>query len=1022
MPNAYSEMNFFLKGKIENKKVPDLSGKHHYGIPKGGIRLSGNKFIFDGKSSGIDIKNSKKINIKNGASYVAVVKFANMSKDAYDSVIFKKNQFVLSKKGEIFYCNFFNGKKWCAKLYSPKSIKLIPNKWYHLVLTFKHYIATNNGENWTDMKLYVNGRCIAGLRRDYIYPADSEEAIQIGKANGFGRVWNLDGAIAEIRMYDKTLSALEIEKVFAEQKFVKPSSNTPLKLSNKKQVILKQIQVIAKEDSKKVLTVKALVSALETIGKIRNSDIKFFYYAEELKKAIKKSQDVVKLLNDWNSIGRIKTINNKYVFLTYAYDPERHWFKFINIYDLKGERNLFRAGSKLWEINIEKQGGKHSFNSFSKNLRVEFIEKPVKKDNNWYFKLKWTHQYFTVQSQFILSGKRLEYDLKVLGNHADKLIKEVIFPSMKIKQLKQGQDILLVPKMSGVEYSDPVAKNISYANVYPSNYAAMQFGAYYDVKGGMYFAVEDKRAQTKMLSFLSGNKSIQVEYFWNVGFKPGTKNSFNPGCRAVFEIMRGNWYDAGLIYRRFLKNSKPVWWTKKLPREDTPEWFRNNSLWIRQWVKKTNFKKLEKKIIAARDYFEMPFVIHWYSWHGQHDQDYPHYDICTNFSKLMKRMQNKDIKVIPYINGRIWDTKDCGDEDWQYSKLALPNTVKGVDGKVRTSVFKKRLFAIMCPYTELWHNKIFEVANKVLGFGFNGLYWDQVAGASPVLCYDKSHGHLLGDCDLWFMKGNYKIFSNVRTYCKKKYPAAAFFSEDNAEPYSKVFDGALCWRWMIKTQVPLFQLIYSGRVQFIGLHYTHICESKNARYSKTAKQLVCSEQMGWFTIRDLFASSKNYKLFLKKAIHVRKAMLKFFNEGMLARPIKFSKENKVIKRKWGIYETSYVNSPEIVSNAWKYENTIAYLMVNTVNKKINQKIVFDSSTYGIKTNKLKINMFCSNGKFESSDVNSKFGKELSFEPYSIKLWIISPTGAVQQNTKNIITKAKIIFKKISNFSIPTNGF
>jgi hypothetical protein len=67
-------------------------------------------------------------------------------------------------------------------------------------------------------------------------------------------------------------------------------------------------------------------------------------------------------------------------------------------------------------------------------------------------------------------------------------------------------------------------------------------------------------------------------------------------------------------------------------------------------------------------------------------------------------------------------------------------------------------------------------------------------------------------------------------------------------------------------------------------------------------------------------------------------------------------------------------------------------------------------------------MFCSNGKFESSDVNSKFGKELSFEPYSIKLWIISPTGAVQQNTKNIITKAKIIFKKISNFSIPTNGF
>jgi hypothetical protein len=1015
LSSAYGGMQVLLRAKEGNKKIPDLSGKNHYGILKGGINIFKTQFIFNGKNSGIHLNDSKDINIKNGASYVAIVKFSDLSKNTYDAVIYKHRQFVLAKKGNLLYCNFFNGKKWCTKLYSSG---IVPNRWYHLTLTFERHVAVDTGENWTQMKLYINGRCISKIKRNYMYPTDSREPIQIGKADGFGNVWHLNGAIGEIRIYDKTLSSTEIEKLFENQNFVKPNPDTSKKLSSKELNILKQIRVMTTSSSERDRMARALIYALDTVGKIRNSGIVFSRYADRLKQAITKNKNSTQLLNDWNSIDKIKTISNQNMCFTYIYDPVKHKFIFVNIYNYRTGRNLFKVGSRLWKVHIKRFGQGYLFHSTTNGLQAQLLEKPVKNNDCWRFKLQWTHPYFIAQSQFSFSSKRLEYNLNVAGRSSTSLIKEVTFPSMRLKQLKQDKDFLLVPAMSGVEYPEPIKQNTSYIRVYPSKQAVMQFGAYYDAKGGLYFATEDIRAQTKTLSFVPGNKSVQVEYLWNVGYKPGEKNSFNPKCKAVFEIMNGNWYDAGLIYRRFLSNSKPVWWTEKLPRKDTPIWFKNNSLWFRQWVKKDNFEKLEKKFYAALNYFEMPFAIHWYSWHGKHDQDYPHYSICPEFHSLMKRLQAKNIKIIPYVNGRIWDTKDRGDEDWQYSKIAFPATAKNPEGKVYTSIFKKRLFAIMCPYTELWQRKLLEVSKKVLNFGFNGIYWDQVAAAPPVLCYDKNHGHLLGDCDLWFMKGNYKIFSKIRKLSKKKYSDIASFSEDNAEPYSRVFDGVLCWRWMYKTQVPLFQLIYSGRLQFIGLHYSLGYEDKNARFSKTAKQLVYSEQMGWFTIRDLVNSNKNYRLFLKKAIHVRKAMLKFFNEGMMERPVKFLKKMKVYKRKWGKYETRYVDSPEIVSCVWKYKNMIAYLMVNTLNKKVSQKIAFDSLKYGMKTKEVKVNIFCSESKSKNFKTKGKFEKNLDFSPYSIQLWLISPDNC---NSQIFINKIKKIFKKINNFSIASDS-
>ena len=42
---------------------------------------------------------------------------------------------------------------------------------------------------------------------------------------------------------------------------------------------------------------------------------------------------------------------------------------------------------------------------------------------------------------------------------------------------------------------------------------------------------------------------------------------------------------------------------------------------------------------------------------------------------------------MPYINGRLWDTRDRGNNDFQFSNLAQPAATKDEQGKPYTEVY-----------------------------------------------------------------------------------------------------------------------------------------------------------------------------------------------------------------------------------------------------------------------------------------------------------------------------------------------
>ena len=109
-----------------------------------------------------------------------------------------------------------------------------------------------------------------------------------------------------------------------------------------------------------------------------------------LKQAIEKSQYPEQILDYWNSLGKVSTISNKHVFLTFIYDPTKNKFSFVNMFDSKSGRNVFKAASCLWKIKIERQGQYYLFDPVSSKLHAKFIQKPVRDVTGWHFTVAWT--------------------------------------------------------------------------------------------------------------------------------------------------------------------------------------------------------------------------------------------------------------------------------------------------------------------------------------------------------------------------------------------------------------------------------------------------------------------------------------------------------------------------------------------------------------------------------------------------------------------------------------------------------
>ncbi|MBQ3229819.1 MAG: hypothetical protein IJB49_02250 [Clostridia bacterium] len=471
------------------------------------------------------------------------------------------------------------------------------------------------------------------------------------------------------------------------------------------------------------------------------------------------------------------------------------------------------------------------------------------------------------------SGNRIEWTTRLISENDEYSLYECDYPIITFDCNKNT--FFLSPTGPGELWNS--MEECRATQNYPSYGASMQFMAFWNdaTKRGIYYGLHDPSPAYKKIHF---EKKGHEKYFTFKGIMPLTdidrgRNSQALYGSCVWELFDGNWYDAAMLYREFfLKYAvwKPE--TDENGRKDNPDWMKKVAHWWR--VRMQNNEQYVDEILEANADLGYDSPVHLYDWFEiPYDNDYPHYfPARPAFHTGVKRLQENGVKVMPYINARLWDTRDRGLEDWQFTEKALPNCTKNRRGEPFIEMYSSKesdgssvRLSIMCPSTACWQEKVTEIVSKLLNeVGVNAVYMDQIAAAQPYPCEDRSHSHRPGGGSWWV-----ESYNNLLDHVNRVRPEnTALSTECTADPFMKHMQAYLTWIWVHNRQVPAFVAIYSGYVTMFGRNYCYMpFDDDEGQRIMIAQSFTFGEQLGWNDPK-LYMQMK-HKDFYRKLVHER---------------------------------------------------------------------------------------------------------------------------------------------------------
>jgi hypothetical protein len=593
----------------------------------------------------------------------------------------------------------------------------------------------------------------------------------------------------------------------------------------------------------------------------------------------------------------------------------------------------------------------------------------------------------------------LIWDLQVTNNSEQWSFWRIIFPQIVVKYLGEGSSVFL-PHTAGIERSDLWDTSDRKGGTYPSGWTCMQYMAAYDAAGktGLYIGIHDPLGSTKDI-FAQGMPdkravSFRFEHPVPDMGKPGV--DFELPGKAKWQLLRGDWFDAATIYRKWVSR-EAKWWPTLGPdgRIDTPEWMRQLPAWVMTGGAPSDCVPRVKGFVEE---MKIPVGFHWYNWHQiPFDNDYPHYfPPKDGFAKGVAELKKAHVYSMPYINGRLWDTRDKKAEDWQFTQVALPAATKDENGNPHTESYGSKetdgssvKLAAMCPSTSLWQNRVNDIVLRLFNeYGVSGVYIDQIAAAKPRLCFDVSHAHPLGG-GYWWTKGYWKMLDAIRT---AKPAECMLTTECNAEPYIKWFDGYLTWHWQEQNMVPAFSAVYGGAIQMFGRAYRGGPSQDLANRMKAGQQLVFGEQIGWFGPEIIKRADCGQ--FLRDCIELRWKLKKYFYAGQMARPPKLIGEIPKVTADWQWRGEWPITTDVIMAGAWRLanENKIVLLFANVSDNSFTQHLGFDAREYGLTGKLLKVTTITPSGLQDRFTLNIADQPELKLTARTVLAWEMIPVS------------------------------
>ncbi len=592
----------------------------------------------------------------------------------------------------------------------------------------------------------------------------------------------------------------------------------------------------------------------------------------------------------------------------------------------------------------------------------------------------------------------LRWTIKVDNNSPDRAVRRVVFPQVAVAP-PGDQPEMLVPRAAGRVWKNINRETFRFQGTYPSGWISMPFLAVYDrdARTGLYVARHDPLGGTKdiLAQGRPDEQAVVLSFDHPAPDMDRPGNDFSLSGEAVWQVLRGDWFDASMIYRDWVR--KHAKWYPTLSAEgraDTPKWMRELPAWA---LSGGAPKSCVEDVLKFREYLGVPIGFHWYNWHKiPFDNDYPHYfPTKEGFTEAVARLQSSGVYVMPYINGRLWDTRDRGTEDCEFTRLALPAATKDEEGKPYLESYSSKesdgtkvKLAAMCPTTELWQKTVRDIVLKLMNErGVKGVYIDQIAAARPRLCFDRSHGHPTGGGHWWTTAGYWPLMDKLRQAMPKDHMLT---TECNAEPYVKWFDGYLSWHWQYDGQVPAFPAVYGGSIQMFGRAYRAGPTKDLALRMKAGQQLVYGEQIGWLNPSVL--REKENAEFLRQVVRLRWLFRRYFHAGEMARPPRPIGTIPDVTADWQWSGAWPVTTKALMTGAWQLpaENRLLLLFVNVSDQPIKVRLDIDAAKYGLPGGTVHVEKSTESGAGEKFDTPSKFTRELSFPARTAWVWEVTP--------------------------------
>jgi len=526
---------------------------------------------------------------------------------------------------------------------------------------------------------------------------------------------------------------------------------------------------------------------------------------------------------------------------------------------------------------------------------------------------------------------------------------------------------------------------------YPAGDWPMQFLALSRSRDSIYFASMDSEARAKdfVVESASSNMCL-VHYPENMGVTGSDYPGYYP---TEFGVYRGTWLEAVQRYRAWALRQKWAQRGKLSERTDVPETIKNVGAWIMDdWVwsgAQGSAEQMDAPLVEAQKWLGVPIGLHWYNWHHMpFDNEYPHFlPPKPGFAERVKDLVSHGVLVMPYINGT---SADYNIPD--FDRFG-PHAIIDEAGGYRMYFYGEasgRLLS-MCPSQLYWQNTISSLFNSLVeDYGVNAVYIDQIAAHLHEFCFNKEHGHPVGGGRYW-VDGNRDLLQKVRNFGERSGRHPVITSEGTDEVFMDLVDGYLTWAQPTDWEIPMMEVVYSGRTIFFGSPCDLTHSDRFFCYAQ-GQGLIDGRQNGWIGLA-LFKPENSAKAeYLRQCARYRVATKQYLVYGRLLGPVTPEKPLPTFTEEGFGFNSQHKGTvPVAEGRLWQAENgRLAVFLANYINQPVEFAYRINPAEFGLKANRYQLKELGPEATDSTSSVTATVQRIEKLGPRKLKVIEIAP--------------------------------